>query len=179
MRDRAPSLLQVTSEEELRHSRVGAGDPTQVLAYVGGVAVERPIDAARAFAPATEVRRLHPQATGRKMDPGTGLDGMRDVEVPKESDGSRANVLQAMPEGQRRCITPERDPLLHAAGKRDAVATETERRLRAVVALDGPLPRPYPEIAVVVVARALEGARRIGGEELVPTAAPHVVERRP
>ena len=71
-----------------------------------------------------------------------------------------------------------RDPLLHQARQRDSVPAQVDGRLVSVVMLDLPLPRPVPEVAVIVVAVATHLARRIGREQLVPAAAPDVVERR-
>jgi hypothetical protein len=51
------------------------------------------------------------------------------------------------------------------------------RRL-AVVALDRPLPRAYPEVAVIGKRVAVERAGRVRREEFVPPSAPDVVERR-
>ena len=78
----------------------------------------------------------------------------------------------------RQPIAVHRNPLLHQTGDGDPVALKKDGGGLAVVLLDRPVPRATPQVAVVVERVVADLAGRVRREELVPSAAPDVVEGR-
>ena len=86
-------------------------------------------------------------------------------------------VGQAQSQRNGVVIAPPGDPLLGPAGQRHALSAHVKDSSTPVVSYDVPRPRADPQVAVIVIGGAADVTGRIGGDDVIPAAAPHVVER--
>ena len=173
--DRAPALARPDGVEPLRHPRSGrehGGRDRGRRAPASGSGIGR---FARSVPAGREPRR--PPPSGRWIRE-SGPIAWATCRLQANGTGW---VPRFVSRWRKRTSRPSRRSVIHFSirhGNATVWRLRCDGRRLAVVLLDRPVPRAVPEVAVIVERVAVELARRVGGEELVPAAAPDVVERR-